>query len=113
MILLSAVLSRVISERQTAYARCHLHNFSSQYPYHLVESLWWRHGSLDGQASHILPSLLQQRHEIVDSQHDIGDQLILSHFDVANSYTHAQHLLQLELDGALDFVDLVVQVFSV
>lgn len=32
--------------------------------------------------------------------------MILGHADVSNSHTHAQDLLQLELDGRLDFVDL-------
>jgi len=60
-----------------------------------------------------LPSLLQERNEVVDSQHDVGDELVLSHANVADSDTHAQNLLQLELDGALDFVDLAAQVFVV
>lgn len=99
-------------ERRVAYARL---NHSISYPghTHLVQSLWWRHGSLDGQASHVLPALLQQRDEIIDSQHDVCNQLILRHLHIANSDTHAQHLLQLELNRALDLVDLVVQIFSV
>jgi hypothetical protein len=72
----------------------------------LVEALWWGHGSLDGKTSNVLPSLLQQRDEVVDGQHDVGDQLILSHANITNSNTHTQDLLQLELDGRLDFVDL-------
>jgi hypothetical protein len=79
----------------------------------LVEALGRRHGSLDGQATNVLPSLLQQRDEVVDGQHDVTDQLILSHADISDSDTHAEHLLQLELDGGLDLVDLVGEVFSV
>lgn len=86
---------------------------SAQHFPRLVDTLGRRHGSLDSQATHVLPSLLQQRHKVVDSQHDVGDQLVLGHPDVSNSDTHAQHLLQLELDGRLDFVDLVAQVFVV
>jgi len=85
---------------------------STQYDY-LVQTLGRRHRSLDRQAAHVLPALLQQRDEVVDSQHDVGDQLVLSHADIANSNTHTQDLLQLELDGALDFVDLGGQVFVV
>jgi hypothetical protein len=81
--------------------------------HHLVETLWWGHRSLDGQGANVLPSLLQERNEVVDSQHDVGDELVLSHANVADSDTHAQNLLQLELDGALDFVDLAAQVFVV
>lgn len=80
---------------------------------HLVKSLRRRHRSLDSKTSNVLPSLLEQRDKIVDSQHDVSNQLILSHIDVSNSNTQAQHLLQLELDRALDLSDLVVEVFSV
>jgi hypothetical protein len=78
--------------------------------HHLVQALGRRHRSLDGQASHVLPALLQERHKVVDSQHDVGDQLILGHANIANGDTHAQDLLQLKLDGGLDFVDLGAQV---
>lgn len=79
----------------------------------LVEALRRRHGGLDGQGANVLPSLLQERHEVVDGQHDVGDQLILAHADVSDSDTHAQDLLQLELDGRLDFSDLGAQIFVV
>lgn len=84
-----------------------------QYAHPLVQTLWWRHRTLDGEAAHVLPSLLQQRDEVVDGQHDVANQLILGHVHVAHGHTHAQHLLQLELDRRLDFGDLVVQVFGV
>lgn len=79
----------------------------------LVDALWRRHGSLDGQASNVLPALLQEGDEVVDSQHDVRDQLILSHLNVSDSDTHAQNLLQLKLDGGLDFDDLGAEVFVV
>lgn len=82
-------------------------------PTHLVDALGRRHGSLDSQASNVLPSLLQQRDEVVDGQHDVGDQLILGHSDVSDSDTHAQDLLQLELDGGLDLVDLGAEILVV
>ena len=85
---------------------------STQHKY-LVKALGRRHGSLDGQAAHVLPALLQQRNEVVDGQHDVGNQLVLGHADIANSNTHTQDFLQLELDGALDFVDLGRQIFVV
>jgi len=81
--------------------------------HHLVQALGRRHRSLDGQAAHVLPALLQEGDEIVDGQHDVGDQLVLSHANIADSDTHAQDLLQLELDGRLDFVDLGTQVLVV
>lgn len=79
----------------------------------LVETLGGRHGSLDGQASNVLPALLQQGDEVVDGKHDVADQLLLLHTDVANGDTHAKHLLQLELDGGLDLGDLVGKVVGV
>jgi len=80
---------------------------------HLVDTLGRRHRSLDRQAANVLPSLLQQRDEVVDGQHDVGDQLILSHSDVSDGDTHAQDLLQLELNGGLDFVDLGAEILVV
>lgn len=80
---------------------------------HLVETLGRRHRGFDSQTTNVLPSLLQQGHKVVDSQHDVRDQLILGHTDVSNSDAHAQHLLQLKLDGRLHFVDLAAQVFVV
>jgi len=78
----------------------------------LIETLWWRHGSFDGQATNVLPALLQQGDQVVDSQHDITDQLILSHTDIADSDTHAENLFELELYGGLDVSDLVGEIFG-
>jgi hypothetical protein len=79
----------------------------------LVETLGRRHGSLDGQATNVLPSLLQQRDKVVDGQHDVGNQLLRGHADVADSDSQAENLLELELDGGLDLVDLASQVVVV
>jgi hypothetical protein len=79
----------------------------------LVQPFRGGHGSLDGQATDVLPTLLQQTDQVVDGHHDVGDQLVLGHANVANSDTHAQHLLKLELDGRLDVGDLVVQILVV
>lgn len=87
--------------------------FVGNKPIHLVESLRWAHGSLDGQASNVLPSLLQQTDQVVDRQHDVTNQLVLGHANVSNSDTQAKHLLQLELDSRLDFGDLCGKIFSV
>jgi hypothetical protein len=65
----------------------------------LVEPVWRGHGSFDDQAADVLPALLQQRHEIVDGKHDVGNELIFAHLDVSDRDTHAENLLQLELDG--------------
>jgi hypothetical protein len=79
----------------------------------LIEALGRAHGRLDGQRAHVLPAFLQQRDEVVDGQHDVTNQFILGHADVADSDTHAKHLLQLELDGRLDFGHLVGEVLVV
>lgn len=81
--------------------------------HHLVETLWWGHGRLDGQGAHVLPALLQQGDQVVDGQHDVGDELILGHADVSDSDTHAENLLQLELDGGLDLSDLAREILVV
>jgi hypothetical protein len=79
----------------------------------LVQTLRRRHGRLDRQAAHVLPTLLQQRDEVIDGKHDVANQLILGHANIAHSDSHAQHLLQLELDGRLDLCDLDVEVVGV
>jgi len=79
----------------------------------LIQSLGRAHASLDGQAANVLPSLLQEGNQVVDGQHDVGDELVLGHANVANSDTHAQDLLQLELDGRFDLSDLGVEVLGV
>jgi hypothetical protein len=58
------------------------HSYSSLIE--LVQSLRRAHASLDRQASHVLPSLLQQADEVVDGKHDVGDELVLGHTHVAN-----------------------------
>lgn len=47
------------------------------------------------------------------TQHDVTENLILSHLDVANSDTQAENLLELELDGRADLSKLAGQVLSV
>lgn len=76
-----------------------------------------------------MPGLLEEGDEVVliaislcssverrgtyDGQHDVSNQLILSHANVADSDTHAENLLKLELDGGLDLVDLVLEILVV
>lgn len=79
----------------------------------LEDTLGGRHGSLDGQATNVLPALLQQRDQVVDGQHDVSDQLLLGHANIADGDTHAENLLELELDGGLDLGDLVAKVVGV
>jgi len=57
--------------------------------------------------------LLQQGDEEVDGKHNVAQQFLVFHVDVTDSHTEAEHLLQLELDGGADFVDLGNQVVGV
>jgi len=79
----------------------------------LVDTLRWGHGRLNGKRANVLPPFLQEGDKVVDSQHDVSDEFVLRHADVSNSDAHADNLLKLELDGALDLGDLVGQVFGV
>lgn len=83
---------------------------SAQY---LVQTLRGRHGSLDDKAANVLPALLEQGNEVVDGQHDVSDELVVGHANVANGDTKAQNLLKLELDGGLDVGNLGGHVFRV
>jgi len=71
------------------------------------------HGGLDVERLDVLPVLLEERYEEIDAQHDVGEDLILGHLDVADSNTQAKNLLELELDRRLNFDDLVAKILSV
>lgn len=45
----------------------------------------------------VLPVLLEEGDEEVDGQHGVGDNLVLSHVDVADSNAQAENLLELPL----------------
>lgn len=79
----------------------------------LIQSLWGAHACLDGQATHVLPALLQQTDQIVDSQHDVRDQFVLGHSHVTDRDTETQHFLELKFNGGFDFGDLLAEVFVV
>ena len=84
----------------------------------LVETDGFAHRRLDVKGLDVLPVLLEQRHEEVDAcardislsrmqgqkkrgrtQHDVGENLVVRHLNVADGDTQAKHLLELELDG--------------
>jgi len=79
----------------------------------LVETLSGAHGALDVESAHVLPVLLEQRHQKVDGQVDVGRELFQLHADVADGHGQAQSLLHLELDGALQLLHLGGDVFAV
>ena len=55
----------------------------------------------------------RMRDETGRTKHDVGEDLVIVHLDVADGDTQAENLLQLELDRRADLGDLVVQVLSV
>jgi hypothetical protein len=79
----------------------------------LVQTLWRTHASLDSKTADVLPSLLQQRNEVVDGQHDVTNQVVFGHANVSDGNTETENLLQLELDGRSDFVDFAGKIFVV
>ena len=76
----------------------------------LVQSLGFAHSGLDVEALHVLPVLLQQRHEEVHGQVDVLDELLLTHLHVAHGDAETENLLHLELDGGLEVQGLLLQV---
>ena len=79
----------------------------------LVEPLDGAHGGLDVETLHVLPVLLQQRHEEVHGEVDVLDELLLRHLHVPDGDAEAEHLLHLELDGGLEVQNLLGQVVAV
>jgi hypothetical protein len=77
----------------------------------LEDALDFAHGALDVQRLDVLPVLLEERNEEVDGQVDVGEQLCLGHLHVADGDTEAEGLLELELHGALDFVEFLKDIF--
>jgi len=76
---------------------------------HLVDSLWSTHSALDVEGANVLPVLLEKRHQEVDCHLDVDDDLILRESNMSYGDTKAKHLLELELDGALDLGDLLLE----
>lgn len=88
-------------------------SWGSRAPNSLVQSVRWTHGRFDDQGTNVLPVLLQQRNQEVNSHQDLVDQGVFVHFDVTDGNSQTQNLLQLELDGRSDISDLLVQVVVV
>lgn len=60
----------------------------------LIETLGFAHGALDVERAHVLPVLLEQRHQEVDSQVDVVHKLVFCHLHVSNSHSQTEHLQQ-------------------
>ena len=78
-----------------------------------IQPLDLSHGGLDVETLHVLPVLLQQRHEEVHGQVDVLDELLLTHLHVAHGDAETEDLLHLELDGGLEVQGLLLQVVVV
>lgn len=57
--------------------------------------------------------LLEERDQEVDGQHGVLHDVVFRHVDVSDSDTETEDLLQLELDGRLDFGDLSGEILRV
>lgn len=58
----------------------------------LIQTLRLSHCALDIERSHILPILLQQGHQEVDSKIDIRHKFILAHINMTNGHSKTEHL---------------------
>jgi len=79
----------------------------------LVETDGLAHCCLQVEGLDVLPILFEEGDEEVDGQHDVRQHLVISHVDVTDGDTKAEHLLQLELNRGADLDNLAVEVFSV
>lgn len=75
----------------------------------LIEALHGAHGALKVERTNVLPALLEETNEGVDGEGDVGVELLTSEVDVADGGTHAENLLELELDGVGNLLDLLLE----
>jgi len=61
----------------------------------------------------VLPVLLEEGNQEVDTEHDVGKYLVLVHVNMSDSDAQAQDLLELELDSGAHLVELVGEVLAV
>jgi hypothetical protein len=71
------------------------------------------HSGLDVDRLEIVPSLLEEGGQEVNTHEDVLSKLVLAHLLVADGDGHAGDLLKLELDGGTGIVDLGSEVFVV
>jgi hypothetical protein len=96
----------------------------------LEQTNWLAHGGLDMEGLDVLPVLLEERDKEVDAyigphvnmharetgetrtKHDICEDLVVVHLNMANRDTKTKNLFELELDGRAYFNNLVWQVLT-
>jgi len=71
------------------------------------------HGAFDVKRLDVLPVLFEEGNQEVDTEHDVGEDLVVVHVNMTDSDTQAQDLLELELDGGAHLVELVGEVLVV
>merc|ERR1719318_2266056 len=65
------------------------------------------------QRTHILPVLLQQRYQEINSQKYILSKIVFTHANMSDSHRQTQHLLHLEFNGSFDVFKFVLKFFTV
>lgn len=78
----------------------------------LVEALRLAHGGLEVSGLEVLPVLLEEGDEVVDGKSGVLADFFFLHADVADAATEAENLLELELDGGADFLNLIGEVVT-
>lgn len=71
-----------------------------------VELEWLSHGGLNVDTLKIVPSLLEEGNQEVDSHKNVLSDFILSHLFVTDGDVHAGNLLKLELNAGSSIIDL-------
>lgn len=78
----------------------------------LVETDGLAHGGLDVGGLEVLPVLLEEGDEVVDGQGGVLADFFFLHVDVTDAAAEAENLLELELDGGADFLNLIGEVIT-
>jgi len=77
-----------------------------------VDSVGFTHGGLDVKSSNVLPSLLEEGNQEVDTHVDVLSELFITEVDGTNGGSEAENLLKLESDSGSKFLDLFSDVFG-
>jgi hypothetical protein len=70
------------------------------------------HGGLDVGGLEVLPVLLEEGDEVVEGEGGVLADFFFLHADVADAAAKAENLLELELDGGADFLNLIGEVVT-
>jgi hypothetical protein len=70
------------------------------------------HGGLEVSGLEVLPVLLEEGDEVVDGEGGVLADFFFLHVDVTDAAAEAENLLELELDGGADFLNLISEVIT-